>query len=1238
MAKISTIQLDRCRLRNQVDAKGFKAIPRWLAVYLLLAMVALLGSPALAQESRGAIQGRVTDPSDAPLGGAAVLVENQDTGTKTRLVANATGHFEANLLLPGKYKVVAEARGFKRSIRSGIILPLSTRLEIDLKLEIGTVSDSVTVTGETPMLDTNSASSGMVMDNRSIMDLPVIANNIMVMVKMTPGVQTSGVNDYLGPHSNVGASDYRVAGGVGGNEWSIDGVPNNGASRRSAYLPVSDTIQEMKVETFGFDASSGHSTGVTVTMMTKGGTNQFHGTLTEQHWQQRWHGTPFFTKQRYYRNIAAAEAGGDRAGADALRSQDKQATGRSNNYTGTIGGPIKIPKLFDGKDKLFFFFSYQGNKDKVADLPDRLNKTIPTLADRKGDFSRFLGVNAGLYQLYDPLSVRSDPARPTHLIRDPIPGNILAASRIVNPAAAFYNKLLPPPNNDVDLKREPTNNFLALTTPLIRDYFAYSNRIDYQLSARHRFFGRWSYNDWINNANDWMYDTVRGLQTNNAIRTNLGATVDWVYAANPSTVLDVSVSLNNYREGSAALVAREYKPSEAGLPTYLDTQAGALTILPQMSFAGYEPISFDYPSTTNFRTAASKADLTHIRGYHSIRAGTDLRGQYRTGGAGGNTSGSFAFDNQYTRRNEDTFTPTGSLAHSYAAFLMGIPSSASISTTDSYAMYNPYFAWYVQDQWRITPKLSLNVGLRIEYEKGPTERYNRAISHLDPSAKLPITDAAQTAYARAPIPELNAADFAVRGGSIYPGTGGGSRQLWGNELMWLPRVGIAYQAKMKTVFRAGYGMYYDTLNVLNEAPDQTGFSRSTSTVFTNDFGVNWLAGNPRAGVSPMSDPFPVRANGTRFDTPTRDALGLMARVGRGWSYNTYDVRHARQQRWRIGLQHQLGSDWMIDAAYAGSYSDRASVNRPLTPIAESYWADGQVRNNTLANNLNANVTNPFAIGNFSALATTSPLIYQDMTTLGFFTSPTIRKNQLLRAYPQLNTATARLSPLGEAKSHEFVLQIQKRFASGFNFNFNYVRQYVQERVSYFNEFDALPFWVESNNGRPHRLTASGIYEFPFGKGRRWARQGFMSHIVGGFQTAATYEWQPGPLLNWGNFFYSGDTANINSGNRTLDRWFNPGGFETVAVRGPAAFHRRVFPTRVDGARADMTNQWNVNVQRDFRIKERVTFQVRMDALNLQNRTQFGDPGLNPYSTDFGRITSQTNTRNRFLQLQGRIRF
>lgn len=1207
-----------------------------LACFLLL--FSAISLPTLAQESRGGIQGRVVDPSEAPVAGATVLVENKDTGTTAKVLTNSTGHYEAILLLPGNYRVTVEYSGFKKSIRNGIILPLSTRLEVDLKLEIGAVADAVTVSGEAPMLDTNSASSGLVLDNRSVMDLPVIANNIMVMVKMTPGVQTSGVNDYLGPHSNVGASDYRVAGGVGGNEWSIDGVPNNGASRRSAYLPVADTIQEMKVETFSFDASTGHNTGVSVTMMTKGGTNQFHGTLTEQHWQQRWHGTPFFTKQRYYRNIAAAEAAGNTTLANSLRSQDKQATGRSNNYTGTIGGPVKIPKLFNGKDKLFFFFSYQGNKDQVADLPDRLNKTIPTSNDRKGDFSRFLGVNAGLYQLYDPLSVRPDPARPTHFIRDPIPGNILASSRIVNPAAAFYTKLLPNPNNDVDLRREPTNNFLALTTPLLRDYYAYSNRIDYQLSSRHRFFGRWSYNDWINNANDWMYDTVRGFQADNGIRSNLGATVDWVYTANSSTILDVSVSLNNYREGSAAVVARQFKPTDAGLPAYLDAKAGALTILPQMSFAGYESISFNYPTETKYRTAASKFDLTHIRGYHTFRAGSDIRGQFRTGGAGGNTSGSFAFDNQYTRRYEDNFTPAGNLAHSWAAFLMGIPSSATVATTDSYATFNPYYSWFAQDQWRITPKFSLNGGLRIEYEKGPTERYNRAIGYLDPTAKLPITDAAQAAYARNPITELAAADFKVQGGSIYPGSGNSSRQLWGNELMWLPRVGVAYQLRPKTVFRAGYGLYYDTINVLNEAPDQTGFSRATSTIFTNDFGVNWLAGDPRRGISPMSDPFPVRPNGTRFDTPTRDALGLMARAGRGWTYSLYDVKHARQQRWRFGVQHQFGSDWLVDAAYSGSYSDRVPVNLPLSPLAEKYWASGSVRDNNIANNLNGNVTNPFAIGNFSSLATSSPLIYQDLTTQGFFTSPTIRKNQLLRAFPQLNSVTQRLTPVGQSKTQEFSVQVQKRFSKGFNMNFNYVRQNARQRTAFLNEFDTDPFWVQSNNGRPHRFTATGIYEFPFGKGRRWAQRGLLSHAFGGFQAAATYEWQPGPLLDWGNLFYYGKVEDINTGARTLERWFNTSNFETTAARGPAAFHRRVFPTRIDDVRSDMTNQWNVNVQRDFRIKERVTFQVRVDALNIQNRTQFDTPGLNPYSTDFGRITGQTNTRNRFLQLQGRIRF
>jgi hypothetical protein len=462
--------------------------------------------------------------------------------------------------------------------------------------------------------------------------------------------------------------------------------------------------------------------------------------------------------------------------------------------------------------------------------------------------------------------------------------------------------------------------------------------------------------------------------------------------------------------------------------------------------------------------------------------------------------------------------------------------------------------------------------------------------------------------------------------------------LWRNELMWLPRLAAAYQLDANTVIRGGYGLFFDTFNVLNEGPDQTGFSRTTSTLLTNDFGVTWLAGDPRRGVSPLVDPFPVRANATRFDEPTRNSLGLMARAGRGWTYNDFAARHARQQRWRISLQRQLGADMLVDVAYAATRADRVPLTQSLSPLSERFWAGGLVRNNDIANNLNSNVTNPFRITNFAGLQTSEPLIYQDLSTQGFFTSGTIRKNQLLRAFPHMNGVSTATAPLGAARTHGLEVTFQRRFSKGFNLNLGYTRLKAREADFFNDEFDALPTWRESGDGRPHRLVASGIYELPFGKGRPFAPSGLWSHVLGGFQIAATYEYQPGPLIGWSNVFYHGELEDIATGVRTLDRWFNTDGFERVSAKGPAAFHRRVFPTRIEGLRADFANQWNTNLQRDFRLKEGLMLQLRVDAINLQNRTQFQAPSTTPTSTDFGRVTAQTNTRNRFIQVQGRLRF
>jgi hypothetical protein len=1219
----------------------------------------------VAQETRGTIFGRVFDPSGSAIGNANVVVTNTETGTVTRLTTNPTGYYEANLLLPGTYSASVEAVGFKKSVRSGLVLQVSSRLEVSHTLEIGNVTETVNVTAEAPMLETNSVSSGRVLDNRSIMDLPIQGNSVLLLVKQTPGIQWGGVNNELGLHSNVGASDYNVNGNVGGNSWSMDGTPLNANSRRTGYVPLADTVAEFKVETSSFDASAAQTTGAVVSMISRSGTNAVHGTASWQHWQRRWNGSPFFVKQLYYRNIAAAETAGDSARANALRNQDIQPSGRSNLYTATAGGPVVIPKIYNGRNKFFWFFSYSKRQDIKTEDPSSINRTIPTMLMRQGDFSELLRADPVRYQLYDPLTVRPDPNRPGQWIREPFAGNIIPPQRFLNPVYDAYVKLLPVPNN-AGANAEHRNNYIAVGTPYNWDYKAYQNRMDYNVNDSHRAFFRWSHNDFIEDRGDWTYESARGLHTNGLNRTNFGATADWVWTVSANTILDFAASVNQFREGDKITTPLGFTPSGVGFPAYVDQFAGDRHILPFIDFDNaYQDISRGgVPAYTRFRVHSHKVDLTQITGKHSIRGGVENRHYFRVGGGGGNTSGNYQFRNNFTRRTSDNVvSPAGDLAHQWAAFLLGYPNSMTIQTVDSFALHNPSWGFYLQDSYRMTSKLTVNLGFRLEQESGPTERYNRAIGDFDMNVKLPITDLAQQAYARNPTAQLAASDFRVLGGSQYVGSQGASRRAWTSEWMFMPRLAVAYTFDSRTVFRLGYGMYYDTLNVMNENLDQTNFSRSTSTQITNDAGVTWLVADPRNGRPPITDPFPIRADGTRYDVPTRDALGAMAVAGRGFDHFGYHMKRARQQRWRAGFQRQLTNSIVIEAAYVGSYSDRVNIDQPINGLPGQYWSTGSTRNEANASLLNQNLANPFNIRNFESLRTTDPLVYQDMSTNSFFTNTVIARNRLLRPFPHItNNLINRRSPVGEAKTHSLELSAEKRFSNGFNFYFGYTALRVREKDWFPNEFDTEPSWRLSNDGRPHRIIGTAIYELPFGRGRRWLQQGVLDVIAGGWQLGATYEYQPGPLLDFGNLFYYGDTTDINLENRSLGRWFNnagcvlPGrkvvesdielpvgqpctqGFEKRTGMTPAAFHVRVFPSRLAGVRADMTNQWNANVQKSFDLTEGLKMQLRLDALNLQNRSQFSGPDLNPVNSTFGQVTSQTSATNRFIQVQARVIF
>lgn len=1188
------------------------------------------------------IFGRVADPQGASIPGVQVTVTNVATNTVVAATTNADGYYEANLLIHGDYQVAFEAAGFRRLVRRGIVLPMGSRVEVNAALELGSLAESVTVEAAAPLIDAVSASSGRVLDNRTQQALPTSFNNVTILARLTPGVQTNGEVRILDANDQGSSSDYRVAGSVGGNEWAIDRAPNMGVARQVGFLPHTDVVAEMKVETGGFDASVGHTSGTVVSVVSKSGTNDYHGSASWQHIQNRWNAANFFTAQLWHRQIAEAEASGDAARAQELRDTPKQPGGIKNYWAGALGGPVILPGVYNGKDKLFFFFSYFGKRWAETTSSQYLNHTFPTMADREGNFAPHLQVDPVRYQIHDPLSVRPDPARPTQYIRDPFPGNMLPRSRIQNPAYDYYLKMIPPPNNDpTDPTREPVNNWLGVAMPWAADYIALTNRIDYHPSTKHRFYGRWLWDNYDFDRFDYTFQISPGLMNSRAIRDNFNFIGDWVYTPTPSTLLDVSASMHRYRiSGNIPSGVTGIRPSEAGLPAYLDEKAGAEALLPYMSIGGYGRdgnTGLSYPAATvdHYRQSAVNVDVSHVRNRHSIRAGADLRLHSRAGGGGGYPAGSFSFNNSFTRRNSDSLTPAGTTVHSWAAFMMGLPSGASITSNDTYYMSSPYAGWYVQDTWRAAPTLTLNFGLRLEYEKGPRERFNRLLKGFDPALSLPIAEAAGQAYAASPLGERSPSDFVVRGGSVYASQAGSN--WWDSELMWLPRAGAAWQVAPGTVIRGGYGLFFDTLNAMLYAPNQTGYSRTTSSVLTTDFGYNWLVGDPQNGVSPLTDPFPVRSDGTRFDTPLRDALGVMAAAGRSFTHYDNGLRHARQQRWRIGVQRQISRTMVVEAAYAGSYSDRNYLGRPLNPLAAEYWADGLERNNAVASDLAQNVANPFQLAHFAELESSLPLVYQDMSTLSFFRSGTITKQQLLRPFPHMGTLTLNAND-GRVRTHEMQLSFERRFADGFNLYAAYTLMQNREADYFHNEFDPEPTWRDSNDSRPHRLVVTSVFELPFGSGKPLASRGVLAALLGGFQVGMSYEFQSGQLLDFGNLFYYGNPKDIRAGEKTFSRWFNTDGFERTASRAPAAYHRRVFPTRVDGVRGDITNQLSGSLQREIRIRERLGVQFRADVLNLVNRTQMAAPVTNPLATNFGEVTTQAWTTKRFLQLQLRVTF
>lgn len=1274
-------------------------------VLALCASLCLAGRPASAQiTGKGSIAGTVTDPSGAVIRGAHVTVTNVSTNVAQSTDTNSSGYFEVDNLNPEVYRISVTASGFDTLLRLGITLEADARLSVPLQLKPGATTESVTVTADASLLDTESASTAQVLTTQQVQDLPYSGSSPTWLALIAPGVQAtiSQVSSFGdgGGLIWVGLTqDFGNFGHIGRNEFSLDGAPNESNGEAEGMNQAPDAVGEMKMDVTGYDASIGHTLGVSVTSTTKAGTNQLHGATRWTYSDTRWQSLGGFAGRTYRYEQGLSNCYNGPATSPtcyALENKYGNAGTNANNGDASIGGPVYIPKVMNGRNKFFFFFS--GIIDNFAGVQSQ-NATVPTAQEQTGNFNDFPTVTPpagfivgttssagvagtcpvgtpfyGQYQIYSPYSVMVDSKGVPR--RTPICGNDLSqgpySQYMVNSAMTkLYNSILPAPNA---INPGGTNYAYSVLTPqTFRDY---TTREDWKLTKRDDVFVRYTWQRYTKGTNSIFDLGGTDLGREAEARWIQLASIGWDHIISDHTNIEISYGGTNFKNGCCYYpVLDTYKPSSVGLPPYTDAYAhanagnsGRLDELPVLSVTSYSGVGQTDSVVNTTRSFALSGALTHVAGRHTIRAGAEWRTQNSAQPTSGNVSGTYTFNNMYTQENngsDSSFTTPSNFALSYASFLMGINTTSSVAQNASQSFSSPYYGFYAGDTWRVTPRLTLIPGLRFELEDGLVEKHNHLIVGWNPNASLPdISGPANTAYAvtlasaPASAKAVLPASLTIQGGPMYAGVNGNPRTQYANSYRFLPRAGATYQVNRRVVLRAGFGLYFDTMNALSPNADQDGFSASTSASTSTTFGANFTP-----GVSPLSNPFPANASGSNFNMPIGGNAGAEYYMGASPTITDHATTPAREYRGSIGTQIQFGRATMVDVSFSIARTSHSllSKNNAFTPA--SFYSSAPVPNTASATVLGQNVSNPFYIGNYTGLATTNPAVYNLMSHSTYYTSQVITVANLVRAYPQMGGFTER-EPIGLSNFQDILVSVTHRWSRGVtlsgSFEFN-----DQHDADYFkNPYDPAPSWEPSNSSTPTRTTIEEVWALPFGRGNRWATHGWENAVFGGFRIDSSYENQPGTLTGFSNLFYNGNISaseikikhpvfhmnNLTTnGTANYIQWLNPGtvtatsacaysgeGFVTTASCQPNSYNTREFPTRVNGVRNVGENFMNGNIARTFHLWERMNFESSFLVYNVFNHMQYSSPSATPTSANFGQITGGGSPR--WLSLQGRLTF
>ncbi|MGC8881440.1 MAG: carboxypeptidase regulatory-like domain-containing protein [Bryobacteraceae bacterium] len=1159
----------------------------------------LLALAAMSQEFRATISGRVLDPTGGVVPNAKVTAVNTATNESSTATTDSTGTYSIPFLRPGTYKVTVQAEGFKQFNRENVVLEVGRIFPLDVTLEVGMVTESVNVTAEVAVLETQTASRAAVVTQRQVAEMPLNSRNPFMLGAMMSGVTFRGAAIWQRPFDNGAIAEWSVNGGrQSNNEFLMDGAPNNGQAggNNIAYVPIVDAVQEFSVQQNSYDAQYGKTGGGIFNVVLKSGTNEFHAT-----------GWEFLRRKVLDANTYQNNAVG------APRPDHKL-----DQYGFQLEGPLYFPKLLrkDGNVRLFYLGSFENYREN---WPQFLLNSYPEPEMRQGDFSKMVTADGKPIVIYNPYDYTMSGGDP---VRRPFPGNIIPQS-MISPVAAAVTKYMPLPNYKTPGVRYSTSNNVNPTYAAKDKFYNLILKFDWNFGQNHRAFVRHASNDRTEDRSVNNLDNKIGTDGQQPFqRINDAYVIDWVWTATPTTVLNVRGSYNRFIEKGFGRANEGFDLTSLGLPASLINQLPTPRYFGRWEFPGYSSLG-RYQSINITNNYNLMSNLTKIWRGHTMKMGLDLRRIHFIQQNTGNIL-YFQGQTQWTQRLWNQGEATS--GDSYASFLIsGVTGSVNIPLYPFNRQW--YAAPYFQDDWKVTRRLTLNLGLRWDYNGPPDEKWNRMNRGFNPSAPSPVAKQIPASML-ALYPNL----ANLTGGLEFVGVGGNPRIAARRDLNnWQPRIGVAYQLASKLVMRGGYGLYY--MNPNNDYLKFAGFSENTPMVNSED-GGRTLVSNTL-----LTNPYP---GGIKF--PAGAAGGYNTFLGRNTNWFNPDFWTPYVHQFSFGFQYLLTGNSTIDFSYVGSRTVGANDEKAFNIPPASFRKQCYLLEGGSPSYCNAQIPNPFQ--GIEAFRGTS-----------FYTASTLSRYQLARPFPQFS-GNMTMQGLNTSKIWYDSLQINynHRVGRDLTLMWNYTLSKMIERWGYNDPFSDVPQRGLYFNDRPHYFKFNTVYDLPIGRGKKFG--GGMGRLadafVGGW-TISTYtqlasgepnnlpgnvimlkdprtiggdwkgavDWKLHQIVGWNPcVLRQFDDGSIRPQSFSIARGCSATDFSQYAWLVTSSYAPRYTPYRSGQIRKQRLFNVDLALSKTIRFTERLRAQIRGEAFNLTNYYFFGRDShfnTNPNDPNFGTI-------------------